>query len=702
MKRLLTLFVLLSTFILVGCKQETFKFLESELSIYLFEEVSVPFEGSKDLAFESNNDNISINQHQVKGLSVGESIIKTTYKNKTYELKVNIKPVFKFNDTDIIINIGDVIPINYELVEGYQLDIEPINELISYTNGEVKAHYAGISGLKATIKKGSDTFITNLTITISEEPIVLESIHINVNTVLNVGETAQISLTSTPLFYNKSGVIYTSSDEKVFIIESGSIKALKPGSAQLTATLDGKQDVVIIKVNELSAEKEVEIYYLNDLHGAIEPGERSKGLAYIGNFIEQRRQENPNIILLAGGDMLQGSALSNHYQGSSTLTLMNMMGFDAMVIGNHEFDWGLKTVTDQFNEETSSLNFPLLGINVREKATNQIPENIKPYTMVEKNGLKVGVIGAIGENLESSIANKFIKDYEFIESLMLIKEASKQLRLQGADFVVLVTHDYDISLNNAVAQLVGEEKVDAIFNAHTHSNVVEELYNKPIIQSGANGGYVGYVKLNTNGSYYHQNISSHPDFYHESPTIKAQIDLYKAETDVLFYDAIMTNRNTNTSSDDLSYWLVNLMKERTNADIAFHNFGGTRTDLRANEEIHLAKLYQIWPFDNIIKTVKLKGNLVKQLMSNSALLHNDIQVNDNEIYLVVTHDYIFDYEGNQHIFNQGTEHTITELNIRDLAKDELIRQSNIYPYFDVTNSLNITNFFIKESIFAYL
>lgn len=97
----------------------------------------------------------------------------------------------------------------------------------------------------------------------------------------------------------------------------------------------------------LTGATSLQIFYLNDLHGSIlenssDLGSHEIGLTKIANFINQKRKENSNSIFIAGGDMLQGSALSNYYQGESTLNLLEMMGLDVFVVGNHEFDWGLK------------------------------------------------------------------------------------------------------------------------------------------------------------------------------------------------------------------------------------------------------------------------------------------------------------------------------------------------------------------------
>ena len=123
----------------------------------------------------------------------------------------------------------------------------------------------------------------------------------------------------------------------------------------------------------------LDIYYMNDFHGSIlEDSPDEIGLSNIGNFLISQKEAQPNnTIILAGGDMLQGSALSNYYQGLSTIELMNEMYFDAFTVGNHEFDWGIDVVTSYFdgNDANGEANFPLLGANIFLKNTTTIQPN---------------------------------------------------------------------------------------------------------------------------------------------------------------------------------------------------------------------------------------------------------------------------------------------------------------------------------------
>lgn len=87
----------------------------------------------------------------------------------------------------------------------------------------------------------------------------------------------------------------------------------------------------------------LDIYSINDLHGAIEEDEYGRGLARIGNFLIEKKTTNPdNTVILVAGDMFQGTAISNLTYGGVVVEALNYIGIDAFTIGNHEFDWGFK------------------------------------------------------------------------------------------------------------------------------------------------------------------------------------------------------------------------------------------------------------------------------------------------------------------------------------------------------------------------
>ncbi|MCU0105626.1 5'-nucleotidase C-terminal domain-containing protein [Acholeplasma vituli] len=450
----------------------------------------------------------------------------------------------------------------------------------------------------------------------------------------------------------------------------------------------------------------LDIFYLNDLHGSIEPQNDDLGLAYIANYINFHRNSNPNgVILLAGGDMFQGSALSNYYMGLSTLNIMNAMNFDAMALGNHEFDWGIDQVTNYFdgNYGNGEATFPLLAANAFYSNTTTIIEHMEPYTIIERGDVKIGIIGTIGEGLESSIAQSRINGYYFASPANYIGQYAEHLRtVEKVDYVLAIAHDSGEDLNSAVARFTGNKKVDILFNAHTHRRYIETNNGMQIIQSGSNGKFIGKIRIDlSNGQTTLSNVNDHSTLTTEDPGIQSIIDKYKTETDVLFNTPIIKTARS-ISSTTLSDWLADLMRKTTNADIAFHNYGGTRDGLLANEDITLGKLYKIFPFDNTIKTVYLDGAQVRSFMRVGGNTYSSTITNfeTGKLYKVATNDYLFDKT--EYPFVNGVNPEFDGTLLRDMVVEELTRQSQVYSTFDTTNAILVPLTFLYNRSFLSL
>lgn len=439
----------------------------------------------------------------------------------------------------------------------------------------------------------------------------------------------------------------------------------------------------------------LEIYYINDFHGALTASSDQIGIAYIANLVNTRRSEHPNnVLFLAGGDILQGSALSNYYYGRSTVNLLNLMELDAFTIGNHEFDWGLETILDYADgiADNGEASFPFLGANIFHKDTADIPQGIDPFTIIERGGHRIGIIGTMGYGLERSIAESRIAPYEFADPIPIIKSYTEHLRTEeNCDVILVVAHDSGY-INQELSELEGDFKVDAIFNGHSHNEYANLLNGIPEMQSGGNGEYVGYVRINFYDgqivSYQIDNLNKYQDplLYEEDIAVAALLETYVLETDGLFNDPIITSDDY-YSSYQLTDWIAGLIRQATGADIAFHNFGGTRTSIGDGEVITLALLYEIWPFDNVIKTVELTGREINTLIATNSLGYVSAveTFEPDTLYLVATNDYVFDKPDNP--FLEGVNPTNTGLLLRDLAQAELELQATVYDLFRIDNEL---------------
>ncbi len=476
---------------------------------------------------------------------------------------------------------------------------------------------------------------------------------------------------------------------------------------EVDCTLYPQEEVCIDDDDEQKdIEEYIDIYYLNDMHGALVEDDYQLGISYIANLVNTEKAENEdNVLFLAGGDMLQGSALSNYYDGASTIELLNLSHLDAFTVGNHEFDWGLETVLNyrDGNEENGEADFPFLGANIFYDGTENIPDGIDPYTIIEKGTHKVGIIGTMGLGLENSIAESKIAGYEFASPTEIIEDYAHYLRTEeDCDVIIVMSHDSGGYIAEDIQNLDGDYNVDIFLNAHSHSAYVKGDSSYVQMQSGANGEYVGYIHIDFNESGQLSMTARNLDASDNSlltskdPVVSNQLEAYILETNDLFNSEIIVSGEKLTSST-LSEWISRVMVESTDAVIAFQNYGGTRASIENGDMITFAKLYQVFPFDNVVKTAQLTGREVKALMNQSGLAYyTDVTSFDNDtLYVVATNDYVYDKTYNPFVSADGQVNT--GLLMRDLALLEMELQSTLYNEFRMSNTTLINPVKIESS-----
>ena len=238
---------------------------------------------------------------------------------------------------------------------------------------------------------------------------------------------------------------------------------------------------------------------VNDLHGKFADTEENEGVDELSTYIKQTRQGNENTVVFSSGDMWQGTSESNLTKGNIITEWMNELDFLSMTLGNHEYDWG----EDYIVNNLELAEFPFLAINVYSNATNQRADYCQPSVTFEKNGVKIGIIGAIGD-CHSSISGEHSSGFYFKTGsalTALVQEEADRLRSEGVDFIVYSIHDddsaYDVSLSKGY--------VDMVFEGHTHQDYVAKdsagVYH---LQGGGDNDGISHAEVAINsvtGSY---------------------------------------------------------------------------------------------------------------------------------------------------------------------------------------------------------
>ncbi len=402
----------------------------------------------------------------------------------------------------------------------------------------------------------------------------------------------------------------------------------------------------------------IDFYNFNDLHGKLEDGDSHPGVDELTTYLENRKEIDEHVVLLSSGDMWQGGSASNGTHGKIITDWMNYLDFDAMTLGNHEFDWG----QDAIRENVELAEFPILAINIYDNATGQRVDYCEPSVMIERGGAKIGIIGAIGD-CYSSISSEQTKGINFKvrnELTALVKAESQRLREAGADVIIYLIHDgttysaldesdyYDISLSR-------DGYVDVVFGGHSHSYYYfTDDYGVPHLQGGGDNSkgitHVeldvnfanGEIKMNITGYVTHsqcQNLEG-------SLIVQNLLDKYWDEIGWMYeslgYNASYKDDSVIESTVAKLYYEAGVKKwgDKYNIVLAGGSIN-TRSpyNLPAGEVMY-GDLQSLLTFDNPLYLCSIKGSDLKSkfLNNSSYVKYSTIsasQVKDNETYYIV-------------------------------------------------------------------
>ena len=250
------------------------------------------------------------------------------------------------------------------------------------------------------------------------------------------------------------------------------------------------------------------ILHTNDVHSQLTPQliGKNKGLsgyerreAYIKEVVKKHGREN--VLILDGGDFSMGSSHFAVYKGDVEIELMNVLGYDAVCVGNHELDRGQEELAHRFSNakfEVLCANFDFTG--------SPLKDLVKPYAIVQKGGKKIAIIGLM-LNMRSFSLNKNTKNLTYINATDVLNRLAKELKEeQKCDLVIALSHCglYTGREGNPSDEQIAPltEHVDIIVGGHSHTYMEEMLTVKNkvgkdviIVQDGAMGEYIGRLDL---------------------------------------------------------------------------------------------------------------------------------------------------------------------------------------------------------------
>ncbi len=380
---------------------------------------------------------------------------------------------------------------------------------------------------------------------------------------------------------------------------------------------------------QLGSRAALTLLHVNDLHGALyakpaEGGGRGGAAVLVGLIERTRGRASGPAILLDAGDAFQGTYVSNSNQGTAMVEVMNLAGVDAMVLGNHEFDWGL----DVLRARIAQARFPCLAANLATDRGVAL-EGIAPYAILDAGQARIGVLGLTYHDLGTIVKASAI---EGLHSLPPVEAVTRYLpELQaGSDLVIVLSHlgeEGDRTLAEAVPE------IPLIVGGHSHSAFPDGLRvgDTLIVQAGAYGALLGHVELALDRRRKELVLDETtarliPVTEGGASEAAAQIVARWAEgaeqagSVVVGESSVFLPRSSEAGETALGNLIVDAMRaadlgDGLPADIAVHNDGGIRASLDGGP-ITYAELYAVLPFDNTLVGLDLTGAQVRELLEN--------------------------------------------------------------------------------------
>ncbi|WP_273334430.1 bifunctional metallophosphatase/5'-nucleotidase [Dictyoglomus turgidum] len=465
---------------------------------------------------------------------------------------------------------------------------------------------------------------------------------------------------------------------------------------------------------------EIKILHINDFHGRLQPYIVKSisetipvgGGAYLSYLINEERSKNPDgTILLSAGDMFQGTPISNIFKGEPVIKMMNYLKFDAMTIGNHEFDWGQELLQTWIKNS----NFPYLASNIIKNG-DYLP-NVKPYVILERKGLKIAIIGLTTPETAYIVKPDYVKDLTFLEPEKVLPNLIKEVKEKGAQLIVVLSHlGYDA--DKKLAENV--QGIDVIVGGHSHTVVTKPTIVRGtiIVQAGYNGIYLGVLDLKIQPEtgiildFTRENelktVFAAPENKYDTEVANL-IETYNSQLKEEFSKVVGETlvdlvRNYNEESN-VGNAICDAMLEASKAQIAFQNSGGIRIDIPKGK-ITMEQVYSLLPFDNVLVEMDLTGKDILDLLEQSATLEkgilqvagikvkydmkrpigsrvievfvNEEPLNPNKVYRVVTNDFLAAGGDKFIAFTRGKNIIYGDM-LRDVFVEYLKKHSPISP-----------------------
>ncbi len=398
--------------------------------------------------------------------------------------------------------------------------------------------------------------------------------------------------------------------------------------------------VAIAVAGSLAAQpRTLTILHTNDMHATFVPREalwvKTQPRPLVGGFtqlafaIDSIRDSRPDVLLMDAGDVMTGNPITERvYQGASggaLFAMMNLMKYDVWCPGNHDLDIS----QDNLIALASIARFPTVCANLVSNDL-KFPVHNQPYVVIERGGLRIGIIGIISQELYGLVLQANLTGLRVLSPAETAQRYVDELRPK-TDLVIALTHQ-GVEEDSALA--VAVHGLDLIVGGHSHTRLkVPRLVNGVyIVQTGSNAENLGVLTL-TVENHHLSNVEGHllqlwADTKRPPSAVSALVDSMQIEIEKEYSEVIGVLHGDwvrGGSESAIGSYITNAQREAVRADVGFMNVHGVRKDL-ADGPIRKRDLFEVLPFRNVLATFQLTGAQLRSVLQYSIRMRSGLHV----------------------------------------------------------------------------
>lgn len=380
------------------------------------------------------------------------------------------------------------------------------------------------------------------------------------------------------------------------------------------------------------------ILHTNDTHGRVERGTNgSLGITTVAAFKKALIAAGAEVILLDAGDTLHGKPIATVDQGKTIVALMNACGYDAMTLGNHDYNYG----SEHLIELVKEMNFPVVAANVCNRADGS--DFVNDEIIIEKNGVTYGIFGLSTKETETKTNPKNVSSLVFCDPVKIARSQVNYLKQQDVDVIIALGHiGIDESSDPTSIDILNQvDGIDLFIDGHSHSTdascAAKNNTDTLLVSNGEYLNTIGCVVVDEN-----KDMTAYAITADDLAAAGVKTTLAEGETEAavdaevgpivdeavkalgvslskvvgttdIYLDGV--RENVRTTETNLGNLAADAIRWASGADVALTNGGGIRTSIEAGN-ITKAMLAEVFPFGNIVVSKKVTGQAIKDALEH--------------------------------------------------------------------------------------